>query len=117
MTEVDSAPSRADDGTLAGYFRVHDRPPAFEALDGHPYTVSVEAEKTGDLRAPYLGYLVFPRWAQTGVGIVGHVETPTLAEGRTAEGVEEKLGALTLPEVKSLLDEAVERLLAEEQVS
>ena len=117
MTEVDQTQSPADDGTLAGYFRVHDRPPAFEAPDGHPYTVSVEVEKTGDLRAPYLGYLVFPRWAQTGVGIVGHVETPTLAEGQNAEDVEERLGALALPEVKSLLDEAVERLLAEEQAS
>ena len=29
--------------------------------------------------------------------------------------VEEKLGELTLPEVKELLDEAVERLLREEQ--
>ncbi len=109
MTEVDAAQSRADDGTLAGYFRTHDRPPAFEAADGHPYTVSVEAEKTGDLRAPYQGYLVFPRWAQTGVGIVGHVETPTLVVGPTAEDVQEKLGVLTLTEVKHLLDEAVER--------
>jgi len=115
MTEVDSEQSRADDGTLAGYFRTHDRPPAFEARDGHPYTVSVETERTGDLRSPYVGYLVFPRWAQTGVGIVGHVETPTLADAQSAEGVEEKLGALTLREVKSLLDEAVERLLTDEQ--
>ena len=109
MNEADSEQSRDDDGTLAGYFRVHDRPPAFEALDGHPYTVSVETEKRGDLRAQYLGYLVFPRWAQTGVGIVGHVETPTLAEGQTAQEVEERLGALSLPEVRKLLDEAVAR--------
>lgn len=115
MTEVDSAQSRADDGTLAGYLRTHNRPPAFEAPDGHPYTVSVEAEKTGDLRAPYEGYLVFPRWAQTGVGIVGHVETSTLVQGKTTEDIEEKLGELTLPEVKRLLDEAVQRLLREEQ--
>ena len=115
MTEVDSAPSRADDGTLAGYLRSHDRPPAFEARDGHPYTVSMETEKTGNLRAQYQGYLVFPRWAQTGVGIIGHVETPTLVEGETPGDVEEKLGELTLPEVKRLLDEAVERLLGEEQ--
>lgn len=115
MIEVDSAQSRGDDGTLAGYLRKHDRPPAFEAPDGHPYTVSVEAEKTGNLRAPYEGYLVFPRWAQTGVGIVGHVETPTLVQGQTTEEVEERLGELTLPEVKRLLDEAVERLLEEER--
>ncbi len=114
MTEVDSSLSRDDDGTLAGYFRKHDRPPAFEADDGHPYTVSVEAEKTGDLRVPYHGFLVFPRWAQTGVGIIGHVETATLAEGPTTRDVEDRIGALTLPEVKRLLDEAVERGLADE---
>jgi len=117
MPEVDSTPSRGDDGTLAGYFRIHDRPPSFEATDGHPYTVSVEAEKTGNLRAPYQGYLVFPRWAQTGVGIIGHVETHTLVIGQTADDVEEKLGILTLPEIKVLLDEAVQRRLDQEQDS
>lgn len=98
-----------DDTTLGGYFRVHDRPPAYEGRDGHPYTVSVETEKTADLEAPYAGYLVFPRWAQTGVGIVGHVETPTVAEGKTAEEVKEMLGELTLYEVQDLLEEAIGR--------
>ena len=109
MRPVDPAPHPDDDGTLAGYFRVHDRPPAFDGLDGHPYTVSVESERTGNLRAPYQGYLVFPRWAQTGVGIVGHAETPTLAEGGTAEEVERTIGELSLTDVKHLLDEAVQR--------
>ena len=109
MYEGDSEQVGGDDGTLAGYFRVHDRPPAFEGSDGHPYTVSVETEKTGNLRAPYQGFLVFPRWAQTGVGIVGHVETGTLLEGGSAKDVEERLGELTLLEVKRLLDEAVAR--------
>ena len=66
-----------DDVTLGGYMRVHNRPPAFDGPDGHPYTVSLETEKTGDLRAPVAGFLVFPRWAENGVGIIGHVETPT----------------------------------------
>ena len=70
--------SGKDDTTLGGYFHVHNRPPAYEGSDGHPYTVSLEVEKTGNLRTPYAGYLVFPRWAETGVGIVGHVETRTL---------------------------------------
>jgi hypothetical protein len=99
----------AEDGTLGGYFRVHDRPPAFEGLDGHPYTVSVEVERTGDLRTPYHGYLVFPRWAQTGVGIVGHVESPTLASCRSEREAQEHLGALTLYEVQRILEEALER--------
>ncbi len=96
-----------DDSTLAGYFRVHDRPPAYEGSDGHPYTVSVETEKTGNLRAPWSGYLVFPRWAQSGVGIVGHVETPNLAEETSQEAVTEKIGRLTLHELQALLEAAI----------
>lgn len=98
-----------DDSTLGGYFRVHDRPPAYEGSDGHPYTVSVETEKTADLSAPYAGYLVFPRWAQTGVGIVGHVETRTVVKGHSKEEVEERLGELSLYDVQDLLEEALGR--------
>lgn len=98
----------APDATLGGYFQVHNRPPAYEGPDGHPYTVSVEVEKTANLRAPYVGYLVFPRWAQTGVGIVGHVETPTLVEGATREEVTESLGAMSLMQVQRLLEDAIE---------
>ncbi len=100
---------RPQDGTLGGYFQVHDRPPAFEGPDGHPYTVSIEVEQTGNLLAPYLGFLVFPRWAQTGVGIVGHAESPTLVECRSHREAEERLGALTLVEVQRILEDAVAR--------
>ena len=86
-----------------GYFRVHERPPAFEGADGQPYSVSVEVEKVASLTAPWLllpGSL--PRWAESGVGIVGHVETPTLATGVDAVAAREVLEALTLVEVKAL---------------
>jgi hypothetical protein len=106
--------SPPDDSTLAGYFDVHDRPPAYDGPDGHPYTVSLEVEKTSNLRAPYAGYLVFPRWAETGVGIVGHVETPTLVECTTSQEALEGLGVLTLMEVQQLLGRAVERRHGEE---
>lgn len=96
-----------EDGTLGGYLRIHDRPPAFEGPDGHPYTVSMEVERTGNLLAPFQGYLVFPRWAQTGVGIVGHVESPTLAECRSEGEAMERLGAMSLAEVQRILEEAV----------
>ena len=96
-----------DDHTLGGYFAVHTRPPAFEAVDGQPYTVSIETERTADLRAPVVGYLVFPRWAATGLGIVGHVESPLLWRGATRSEVVEEAGALTLHEVQRLLNEAV----------
>lgn len=104
-TESDTPP---DDSTLAGYFDVHSRPPAYEGPDGHPYTVSLEVEKTSNLRAPYAGYLVFPRWAETGVGIVGHLETRTLVECASGEEAIDELGRLTLVEVQRLLIEAIE---------
>jgi hypothetical protein len=97
------------DASLAGYFREHERPPAFQGTDGEPYTVSVEAEKTPDLRAPWEGYLVFPRWASTGLGVVGHVETPTLVRARSRDDVIRALGRLPLVQVKLLLDEALRR--------
>ena len=96
-----------EDGTLGGYLKVHDRPPAFQGSDGYPYTVSPEVERTGNLAAPFLGYLVFPRWAETGVGIVGHVESPVLVECRTERDALDRLGAMTLPEVHRVLEDAV----------
>ena len=97
------------DHSLGGYFTVHNRPPAYEGTDGHPYTVSMEIQQTGNLRAPFSGYLVFPRWALTGVGIVGHVETETLVEARTTEEADEQLKALSLHRVQELLEEAIGR--------
>ena len=101
--------SPPEDATLGGYIEVHDRPPAYAGNDGHPYTVSLEVEKTTNLRAPYAGYLVFPRWAQTGVGIVGHVETPTLCECGSHDEAMHRLGELTLLDVQRLLTEAIGR--------
>lgn len=98
-----------DDVTLGGYIRVHDRPPAFDGPDGHPYTVSLETEKTGDLRAPIAGYLVFPRWAQSGVGIVGHVETPTLCRAGSADEARAALENIPLIAVQQALHEAIAR--------
>lgn len=110
MTEPTTGPGPGkgeDDRTLGGYFDVHSRPPAFEAVDGQPYTVSIETEHTGNLKTPVAGYLVFPRWAATGLGIVGHVESPLLWWGDTRSAVVESARAATLNEVQRLLNEAV----------
>jgi len=93
---------------LGGYLRVHERPPAFEGSDGQPYSVSIEIERTPDLVRPFIGYLVFPRWAETGVGIVGHVETTVLWEGTTQAEVAELAGETPLLQVKEHLDRAIE---------
>jgi hypothetical protein len=105
-----SDPSDAPpDSTLAGYLRVHERPPAFSGADGEPYTVSMETENTPDLSAPVEGYLVFPKWATNGVGVVGHVETPTLVRGSSRDAVVREMGELPLTRVRALLDEAIRR--------
>jgi hypothetical protein len=109
-----SQPNDADDrpaadATLGGYLEVHNRPPAFEGSDGHPYTVSIEVEKTANLRAPWVGFLVFPRWGTTGLGVVGHVETQVLWEGTAAEQVVALAGETPLLRVKQLLDDAIRR--------
>ena len=102
-TDIHGSP----DATLGGYFRVHDRPPGFEGSDGHPYTVSIEVERTADLRAPWEGFLVFPRWASTGLGILGHVETPTLWTGPEREQVIREAGEVPLLQVQQWLDQAI----------
>ena len=99
----------ARDATLGGYFEVHNRPPAFEGVDGLPYTVSIEIEKTGDLLKPFVGYLVFPRWAETGLGIIGHVETEILWEGRGSDEVREQANALGLLDVQNQLNASIQR--------
>ncbi len=107
----DRAASAEDpaDATLGGYFEVHTRPPAFEGVDGMPYTVAIEVEQTGDLLKPFAGYLVFPRWAETGLGIIGHVQTEVLWEGKGSEEVREHANALGLLEVQQLLNAAIQR--------
>lgn len=97
------------DGTLGGYMAEHGRPPSFEGADGHPYTVSVEVEQIGDLRTPFAGYLVFPRWSHGGREIVGHVQTPLLTRGRSHAEVVDTIGGIPLAEIKELLDEGIER--------
>jgi hypothetical protein len=69
--------------------------------------VSIEVEKVPDLKAPYRGYLVFPRWAQTGVGIVGHLQTELLWSGTTRADVEETAGRSTLDAVREFLEGAI----------
>ena len=52
----DSEPRHEEvsDHSLGGYLAVHNRPPAYEGTDGHPYTVSIEIQQTGNLRSPLI---------------------------------------------------------------
>ncbi|HUG02410.1 MAG TPA: hypothetical protein VML95_11135 [Longimicrobiales bacterium] len=97
------------DATLAGYRREHERPPAFEGADGHAYTVEVDVEATGDPARPFASFFVFPRWAATGAGIMGHVESGDVGAGATAEDARSAAEEWTLFEIREELDAAILR--------
>lgn len=101
--------AEAQDVTLGGYIERHDRVPAFEGPDGMPYTVDVDTEETGDAERPWVAFLVFLRWAATGAGIMGHVESGDVASGATEEAARQAAMDLSLYEIRSELDAAIRR--------
>ena len=106
-------PEDADETTLGGYMAVHGRAAAFEGMDGEPYTAGVETDASDDPDGPVSGYLVFIRWAQTGTAIMGHLETGDLVAAPTEDEARARLEALSLREVRALLDEAIARKRAQ----
>jgi hypothetical protein len=107
-------PAGVDDTTLGGYPVVHGRAAAFEGSDGEPYTVAVDTEDTGAGGEPWVAYLVFLRWSQTGSAVMGHLESEDLARGATEAEARSVLEALPLSRVKEILDATVARKKDEE---
>ena len=99
--------------TLGGYMAKHERAAAFGGSDGQAYSVAIYVDEEPDLRGLYGAALLFVRWSAGGDRPVGHVETETLAWGRTAAEAEERLKALSLYDVKAALDESIARAPAE----
>jgi hypothetical protein len=99
--------------TLGGYMKKHDRAAAFGGSDGQAYSVAIYVEDEPDVRGLYAGSLLFVRWSPGGERPVGHLETAPLAWGRTPEEAGERLGVLSLYDVKAALDEAIARAPAE----
>jgi hypothetical protein len=95
--------------TLAGYMAKHERAAAFGGSDGHAYSVGVFVEDEPDARGRYGASLLFVRWAPSGDRPVGHVESAVLAHGRTPAEAMDRIGALSLYDVKAALDEAIAR--------
>jgi hypothetical protein len=87
----------------------HERAAAFGGSDGRAYSVAIYLEDEPDLRGLYGASLLFVRWSPAGDRPVGHVESDVLAWGRTPEEATERLGALSLYDVKAALDEAIAR--------
>ena len=95
--------------TLGGYMARHERAAAFGGSDGRAYSVAIYIEDEPDIRGLYGASLLFVRWSPGGDRPEGHVESDVLAWGRTPEEASERLGALSLYDVKAALDEAIAR--------
>ena len=99
--------------TLGGYMAKHDRAAAFGGSDGQAYSVAIYVDEEPDLRGLYGAALLFVRWSPAGDQPVGHVESETLAWGRTEAEAADRLKALSLYDVKTALDEAIARAPSE----
>ena len=87
----------------------HDRAAAFTGSDGQAYSVAIYVEEEPDVRGLYGAALLFVRWSPGGDRPLGHVESETLAWGRTQSEAESGIAALSLYDVKAALDEAINR--------
>ena len=95
--------------TLGGYMEKHERAAAFGGSDGQAYSVAIFVEDEPDDRDRFGAALLFVRWSPAGDRPTGHVETETLAWGRTREEAADRLRSLSLYDVKAALDEAIAR--------
>ena len=93
--------------TLGGYMQKHDRAAAFSGSDGQAYSVAIYVEEEPDIRGLYGAALLFVRWSPGGDRPLGHLESETLAWGRTPAEAESRLAGLSLYAVKAALDEAI----------
>lgn len=83
---------------------VHARPAAFEGFDGASFSAEIVTDPASDSgEGMVAGYLLFVRWGAGDPVASGHVETEYLATGKEADVLRE-IGALTLQDVRSLLD-------------
>ncbi len=93
--------------TLGGYMAAHDRAAAFSGSDGQAYSVAMMVEDESDDRGRYGGALLFVRWTPSGDAPMGHLESDYLVWGKTPDDTRDRLGALSLYDVKAALDELV----------
>ena len=100
--------ARGDANTLGGYMAVHDRPAAFEGIDGFSYSAEIMVDRTNDVSAPFAAYLLFVRWARIGAqSPEGHLETDYLANATSEAEAHEALGAWKLSAVKDVLNRLI----------
>jgi hypothetical protein len=96
--------SKGDPNTIGGYMAVHDRPAAFEGSDGASYSVEIVSDDTGEKGKPFGAYLLFVRWGHGDPVATGHLETEFLFFAATEDEARSAVGALSLNDVKAMLD-------------
>ena len=99
--------TKGDPNTLAGYAAVHDRPAAFEGVDGFSYSVEILADEDADADtgARWGAYLFFVKWTRIGASAPeGHLESAVLDSAATEREARERVGAMKLSDVKAVLD-------------
>ena len=101
--------SLGDANTIGGYALVHGRPAAFEGSDGFSYSVELCVDQVNDAGTLWGAYLLFLRWRRIGAsGVEGHLETDYVARAASADAARAALGALTLQQVRTLLEQRIE---------
>lgn len=103
--------TKGDPNTLGGYAAAHDRPAAFEGSDGYSYSVEilVDEDNAGGAER-WGGYLFFVKWARIGASAPeGHLESDIIVRGASETQARERVGALSLNEVKRILDGLIAR--------
>jgi len=100
--------SKGDESTIGGYAAVHDRPAAFEGSDGFSYSVELMTEESGDAASTWAGFILFVKWARLGAQTPeGHLESDYLVHAPSETEARRALGAMSLDDVKSLLDRLI----------
>jgi len=102
--------SKGDPNTVGGYAAAHERPAAFEGSDGFSYSVEILVEEEPGEREPWAGFIFFVKWARIGASSPeGHLESDVLARGASEQQARERVGAMSLSDVKRVLDELIAR--------
>jgi hypothetical protein len=100
--------SKGDESTIGGYMAVHDRPAAFEGSDGFSYSVEIMTDDTGERAQPWGAFFLFVKWSRIGAQTPeGHLESEYLVRGSSEDEARRRLGALSLGDVKELLDRLI----------
>ena len=99
--------------TLGGYMQKHDRAAAFGGSDGRAYSVAIYVEEEPDVRGLYGAALLFVRWSPAAIGRWATWRPSRWRGAGRRRRRTERIGALSLYDVKTALDEAIARAPAE----